>query len=107
MTKEQITKLEELERSEPPAPWRVSPLLFGDARAYECVERHTLYRADDAVEFLVAARNALPRLLEDRERMLTGLRDAKKALRFIHGHNTCAEGAVDDVIAHVTREVPL
>lgn len=38
------------------------------------------------------------RLLAERERLLDALRAAKKALRFVHGQYTCAEGAVDDAI---------
>lgn len=67
MTAEQIAELRRLDAEATPRPWG-----YGSG---DLVAHNGCYLIDADASVLVAARNALPRLLDEREALLTALND--------------------------------
>ena|SRR6185369_1247585 len=66
MTEEQIAELRRLDAAASPSEWPLAP--------EDMITRNGLLLTEAEAAVLVAARNALPRLLEERKRLLEALR---------------------------------
>jgi hypothetical protein len=72
MTLDQVDQLRQLDRAAPPCPWKGSDHMMAlyvdkDGQPHAVFEPHVL-------ELALAARNALPRLLDEREMLLAAVR---------------------------------
>jgi len=113
MTEEQIAELERLEREATQAPWPLDYVQGAVRHISRNVDRDSFYiMSEGDPDFwwgrhtdgplIVAMRNALPRLLEERKRLLG-------ALRYVmdHSHEGYAEWKSTARAARVFAEEPL